>query len=161
MDYIFKKIEITEFDKLKGLFPDTEEKWIKYREQRLKQFDENDIDVYVIEHNGKFIGEVTALYSNHSLSTETIPNVRAYFEAFRLERDYQNKGFGQELMRYAIKDLEDRGYTQFTIGVEEDNEIAKHIYFKFGFTEAINHGHGSKLYPCEYTLYLKNALLKK
>ena len=25
------------------------------------------------------------------------------------------------------------GYTEIIIGVEEDNEVAKHIYFKFGF----------------------------
>ena len=38
----------------------------------------------------------------------------------------------------AIDYLIERGYTEFTIGVENNNEIAKHIYFKNGFTEEID-----------------------
>ena len=153
--FIYKKITSNEFSKLKPLFPDTEEKWQKYRDQRLKQFEEKDIDVYVIENDGEFIGEVTAIYSNHTLPAETIPNVRAYFEAFRVSEEHQNKGLGQGLMAYAIDDLKKRGYSEFTIGVEEDNEVAKHIYFKLGFTEIVGYGHGNEFDPCYYTLYLK------
>lgn len=158
-EYSFKKITSAEFDKLKPMFGDNEEKWVKYRTGRLDQFEKNDIDVYVIEHNQAFIGEVSANYSCHGLPTEAIPNVRAYFEAFRLEKEYRGKGLGQRLMNYALDDLKSRGFTEFTIGVEDDNEIAKHIYFKLGFTEEIDRGHGNEFDPCEYTLYLKK--LKK
>ncbi len=153
--YIYKKITSDEFSKLKPLFPDTEEKWQKYKNQRLKQFEEKDIDVYTIEHCGELIGEVTAIYSNHTLPTETIPSVRAYFSAFRVREEYQNRGLGQGLLEYAVDDLKKRGYSEFTIGVEADNEIAKHIYFKLGFTEEIDHGRGDEYDPCDYTLYLK------
>lgn len=156
-EYTFKKIAFSEFDKLNHLFDDTEEKWLKYRAGRLEQFEKNDIDVYVIEHKNAFIGEVSANYSCHGLPNEAIPNVRAYFEAFRLEKEYQGRGLGQKLMNYALDDLKSRGYTEFTIGVEDDNEIAKHIYFKLGFTEEINFGHGNEFDPCEYRLYLKKG----
>lgn len=156
-EYTFKKITFSEFEKLNHLFDDTEEKWLKYRAGRLEQFEKNDIDVYVIEHKNAFIGEVSANYSCHGLPNEAIPNVRAYFEAFRLEKEYQGRGLGQKLMNYAIDDLKSRGYTEFTIGVEDDNEIAKHIYFKLGFTEEINFGHGNEFDPCEYRLYLKKG----
>lgn len=53
------------------------------------------------------------------------------------------------------------GYTEFTIGVENDNEIAKHIYFKLGFTNAIDKGHGDEFDPSEYTLYLKDINKKE
>ena len=46
-------------------------------------------------------------------------------------------------------------YTEITTGVEEDNEVAKHIYFKFGFNKAIDKGHGDEFDSSEYTLYLK------
>lgn len=157
-EYCIKKITPDEFDKLKPLFGDSEEKWLKYRTGRLEQFEKSDIDVYVIEHNGAFIGEVSANYSCHSLPDEAIPNIRAYFEAFRLEKEYQGRGLGQRLMNYALDDLKSRGYTEFTIGVEDDNEIAKHIYFKLGFTEEINRGHGNEFDPCEYRLYLKREI---
>lgn len=152
----FKKIQKSEFNKLKKLFPDNNEKWIKYRNQRLKQFDKNDIDIFVIEYNNTYIGEISVNYSSHNLILETIPNKRVYFEAFRLDKKYQGYGLGQQLIGFALDDLEKRGYTEFTIGVEDNNEIAKHIYFKLGFTNPIDKGHGNEFDPCLYTLYMKS-----
>ena len=151
----YKKIKKEEFEKLKKLFPDNEEIWQKYRIKRLQQFANKETDIFVIENNKEFIGEITINYINHNLQTETIPNKRVYMEAFRVDKNYQGKGLGQKLINYAINNLIQDGYTEFTIGVEEDNQIAKHIYFKLGFTEAIDKGHGDEFDPCEYTLYLK------
>ena len=153
--FSYRKITSDEFFKLKPLFPDTEEMWQKYSAIRLKLFEEKETDIYVIEHGGEFIGEVSVNYSSHTLPAETVPNVRAYFEAFRVSDKHQNKGLGQKLMGFAIEDLKKKGYSEFTIGVEEDNEVAKHIYFKLGFTEVVGYGHGNEFDPCDYTLYLK------
>lgn len=151
-----KKIEIEEFDKLKKLFPDNEEMWIKYKNKRLQQFEKQEIDVFVIEDDEKFIGEITVNYKSYQLETETIPNKRVYLEAFRVDKKYQGQGLGQSLINYCIDYLTNIGYTEFAIGVEDNNEIAKHIYFKLGFTNAIDKGHGNEFDPCEYTLYLKD-----
>lgn len=152
----FRKIKIEEFEKLKKLFPDNEEMWIKYKKKRLEQFEQEEVDVFVIENDKKFIGEITVNYKSHQLETETIPNRRVYLEAFRVDKKYQGQGLGQKLINYCIDHLSSIGYTQFTIGVEDDNEIAKHIYFKLGFTNAIDKGYGDEFDPCEYTLYLKD-----
>ena len=61
---------------------------------------------------------------------------------------------GQQLMNYAISELAAKGYKEFTIGVEPDNQVALHIYQKLGFTEKIAHGHGDEFDPSEYDLYL-------
>ena len=143
------------FDKLFNLFPDDEQLWLKYKDKRLKEFENEETDTYVIEYNKKFIGEVSVNYVCHDLQTEAIPNQRVYLQAFRLDKESQGKGLGQKLIEYVLNDLTDRGYTEFTIGVEDDNEIAKHIYFKFGFTEAIDKGKGDEFDPTDYTLYLK------
>ena len=152
---IIKKILKEEFINLKELFPGNEELWIKYKNQRLKQFDNEEIDIYVIEEDEKFIGELTVNYVSHDLKSETIPNIRVYFEAFRIDKKYQGKGLGQKLIEYTINDLKEKGFKEFTIGVEEDNEKAKHIYLKYGFIEAIDYGKGDEFDPSEYTLYLK------
>ena len=152
---IIRKILKEEFIKLKKLFPGDDELWIKYKKQRLQQFDNKEIDIYVIEDEEKFIGELTVNYISHDLKTETIPNIRVYFEAFRTDKKYQGKGLGQKLIEYTINDLKEKGFKEFTIGVEEDNERAKHIYFKHGFTKAIDYGKGDEFDPTEYTLYLK------
>ena len=152
---IIRKILKEEFIKLKNLFPGNEELWGKYKNQREKEFENNEIDVYVIEEDKNFIGEITVNYINHDLETETIPNIRVYFEAYRIDKNHQGKGLGQQLMEYAINDLKQKCFKEFTIGVEEDNQKAKHIYFKYGFTEAIDYGKGDEFDPTEYTLYLK------
>ena len=151
----FRKIKIEEFDKLKRLFPGDDDLWKKYKKQRLEEFKKNQMDVFIIENENEFVGELTINYANHDLLTETIPNQRIYFEAFRVDREFQGKGLGQELINYCINTLANEGYTEFTIGVEEDNERAKHIYSKYGFTEAIDKGQGDEFDPSEYTLYLK------
>lgn len=152
----FRKIKREEFDKLKRLFPDDEEMWIKYKKQQMKHFEKREIDVYVIEDNEKFIGEITVNYKNGELEAETIPNKRVYLQAFRIDKKYQGKGLGQKLINYCIDCLTNMGYTEFTLGVEDDNEIAKHIYFKLGFNNAIDKGYGNEFDSSEYTLYLKD-----
>lgn len=155
----FRKISSTEFDKLKVLFDvrnaEDEKMWVKYRSIRLKQFEEKDTDIYVIAFGNDFIGELSANYSAHTLKSEAIPGRRAYLSTFRLEKEYRGKGLGQRLAQFALDDLESRGYSELTIGVDEENEIAKHIYFKLGFTEAIDKGKGDEFDPSDYTLYLR------
>lgn len=153
----FRKIEIEEFEKLKELFPDNEKMWGKYKNKILQQFEKQEIDIFVIEEDKKFIGEITVNYKNKELKTETIPNKRVYLEAFRVDKKHQGQGLGQKLINYCIDYLTNIGYTEFTIGVEDDNEIAKHIYFKLGFINAIDKGYGNEFDSSEYTLYLKNV----
>lgn len=155
-NYIFKKITKDEFEKLYNLFPDNDEMWLKYKDMRFREFDNKEIDVYVIELDNSFIGELTINYVSHDLKSETIPNQRVYLQAFRLDKKYQGLGLGQKLIQYTLSDLEKQGFTEFTIGVEEDNELAKHIYFKFGFTEAIDKGYGDEFDPTDYTLYIRS-----
>ena len=147
----FKIIKIKEFEKLRKLFPNNEEMWVKYKNNRLQQLKKQEIDVFIMEDNKEFIGEITVNYKSHQLETETITNKRVY-----LDKKYQGQGLGQKLINYCIDYLTNIGYTQFTIGVEDDNGIAKHIYSKLGFTYAIDKKYGDEFDPCEYTLYLKD-----
>ena len=150
----FRKIKIEEFDKLKRLFP-SNGNWEKYKKQQLERYFKKQLDIFIIENGNEFIGEITANYISHELKNETIPNQRAYLEAFRIDKDFQKKGLGQKLIRYTINELVKNGYFEFTIGVEDDNEVAKHIYYKLGFIEEIDKGFGNEFDPSEYTLYLK------
>ncbi len=160
-DFTFRKLRKEEFDRLRHSFNDTDELWNKYKEMRMKQYDENDVDTYIVELNNQVVGEVTINYSSHDLPTEAIPNQRVYVQAFRIEPSFQGYGLGQKLMEYTLSDLENKGISEFTIGVEDDNEVAKHIYFKYGFTEEIDHGKGDVFDPTDYTLYMKSIEKKK
>lgn len=41
----------------------------------------------------------------------------------------------------------DMGYTEFTIGVEEENEVAKHIYFSLALRKQSIRGRAMHLIP--------------
>jgi len=150
----FRKINIEEFDKLKRLFP-SHSNWEKYKNQQLERYLKKEIDIFVIENNNEFVGEISVNYVSHELQTETIPDQRVYLEAFRIDKEFQNIGLGQKLIQYTINDLVKNGYFEFSIGVEDNNEIAKHIYNKLGFIEEIDKGLGNEFDPSKYTLYLK------
>lgn len=155
--FTYRKIKKEEMIKLKHLAPGTDESWDKYYSLRQEQFKNHELDIYVIELNSKLIGEITVNYKNQDLDTETIPNQRVYLQAFRLDKKFQGFGLGQQLILYVINDLEKEGYSEFTIGVEDDNERAKHIYFKYGFTEEIDKGSGNEFDPSSYTLYIRRT----
>lgn len=150
-----RKIEIEEFDRLNKLFPGSEELWEKYRKMQVERLKKHEIDIFVLENDGDIIGEITANYKSRKLKEEAKMGIRAYLEAFSVDKNYRGQGLGQKLIKYCIEYLENIGYTEFTIGVEDDNEIAKHIYLKLGFTKPIGRGYGDEFDESEYTLYLK------
>lgn len=160
-DIRFRKIRKEEFDCLKKLFPGDGELWKKYRAKCVGLLANHEMDTFVIETSTGVIGELTVNYTSHELQSETLPGRRVYLSAYRLERAHRGKGLGQKLLDYVLTDMQARGYTEFTIGVEEDNEIAKHIYFKYGFVVPIDYGDGDEFDPSKYTLYLKAAKDRK
>lgn len=154
-----RKIKINEIKRLKNLFKHKE--FEKYSEELIKDIENNVRDIFVIIENEKFIGELTVYYKNKS-ELETISNIRVYLSAYRILKEYQGKGIGQRLLKAVIENLEKNGYTEFTIGVEDDNLKASHIYNKFGFNELL--ARLSETYEdntYEYNLYLRKNINKK
>ena len=65
-------------------------------------------------------------------------------------------GYGKKLLREVISDLREKGYTEFTVGVEDENEKAIHMYRSLGFNELLlrtQEAYQGDVY--EYNLYLK------
>lgn len=81
---------------------------------------------------------------------------RAYLFAFRVRQDFQNKGYGTYLLKEVLSVLKKSGYCEFTVGAEDDNFRAKHIYQALGFDEILlrkQEEYQGDFY--EYDLYLK------
>lgn len=155
----YRKINLEELDKLKNLY-----EYENFREIKKKIIDDisNGIkDIYVITESENLIGEITVTYKS-DLPNETIPNIRVYLSAFRVHKDYRDQGLGQKLLKYVISELENKGITEFTVGVEDDNERAKYIYEKFDFTEIIDRGEETvKGRTYQYNLLLRKSNTKK
>lgn len=95
----------------------------------------NDIYAILADEN-TILAELHIAYENGD-ERFCKPGKRAYFFAFRVHGSQQGKGLGQKLMDHVLADLKAKGYNEFTVGVEDDNDRAKYIYRKYGFTEKI------------------------
>lgn len=155
----YRKISLEELDKLKNLY--AYENFEEFKKLIINDISNGIKNIFVIEENKNLIGEITVTYKSDS-PNETIKNIRVYLGAFRIHKAYQNKGLGQRLLKYVIEEIEKEGITEFTVGVEDDNENAKHIYEKFDFTEIIDRGEETvKERTYQYNLLLRKSNTKK
>ena len=99
------------------------------------EMQEGSLDIFVMFDGSRPVGELHAAYE--SGDERAAKGERAYLFAFRIHKDYRGRGFGRQLMQSVIDALTEQGYGEFTVGVEDGNECAEHIYNSFGFTELI------------------------
>lgn len=149
-----KSLKIGELYLLSNLFCyNNLEEMIENNSRRIKT---GEIDIFGLFSNKELIGELRVMYSN-SDERFAQKGKRAYLYAFRIHENHQGKGLGKYLLKYVIDNLTQNGYYEITVGVEDDNERAKHIYNSFGFDKIVSRiqeeYQGEKY---EYNLYLKS-----
>lgn len=88
---------------------------------------------FVAEEDGQFIGELSIMTQNANIPIAVIPNKRVYMFGLRVLPEFQRRGIGTALLRYAIGFCVRRGIAEFTIGVETENKDARRLYDRFGF----------------------------
>lgn len=98
--------------------------------------DSGAFSIYLLLEDGDLIGELHVTWRSED-RLAAADGQRAYLSAFRIREDRQGRGYGQLLLRGVIDAIEACGYREITIGVEDDNLRAKHLYRKFGFTEFV------------------------
>lgn len=94
------------------------------------------IDIFALFDGDNIVGELRVKYicdDNHFAEK----GKRAYLYAFRIHKKYQGKGLGNFLLENVLTILTENGYSEFTVGVEDDNARAHCMYEKHGFTESI------------------------
>ena len=92
--------------------------------------------IYLLFEGDEHIGELHVTWRSDD-PLASIDGQRAYLSAYRIREDKQGCGYGQLLLHGVIDAIRARGYHEITIGVEDDNLRAKHLYQKFGFTEFV------------------------
>ena len=79
-----------------------------------------------------------------------------FIYGFKRREDFQNKGYGTYLLKTVLTVLKEHGYCEFTVGVEDDNFRAIHMYQALGFDEILlrkQEEYQGDAY--EYNLYLR------
>lgn len=83
---------------------------------------------YIAESDGKVIG-VLALHKSRDLDLEQAGEINSIY----LLPGYWNKGFGKQMMAFAVEKLKKLGFSLISLWVLEDNQRAKAFYEKSGF----------------------------
>ncbi|KAA3664102.1 MAG: GNAT family N-acetyltransferase [Chloroflexi bacterium] len=76
------------------------------------------------------------LYRNNPIGFAWIrfPNTTtAEIEPIGVVKEMQGKGYGRSLLNAVLHKLQQQGIQQVQLGVWADNQIARHLYHKFGF----------------------------
>lgn len=112
--------------------------------------------IYLLLEDEDLIGELHVTWRSDD-PVATGPG-RAYLSAFRIREERQGSGLGQHLLQSVMAEAAQRGFPELTIGVEDDNHRALHIYRKLGFTHFLERRRESyQGDEYEYSLYLKQA----
>ena len=132
--HIVRKLETTELSLLLQLF--------NYKNvdemiaENTRDIENGIVDIFALFDGDKIIGELRVKYISDDNRFAEKGN-RAYLYAFRIHKKYQGKGLGNFLLKNILTILTENGYSEFTVGVEDDNARARYMYEKNGFTEPI------------------------
>ena len=112
-------------------------------------------DIFVLYDKDVLLGELRVKYESSDMNF-AVRGKRAYLFAFRIRKGFRNKGYGTYLLKSVLSLLKESGYSEFTVGVEDGNFRAIHMYQSLGFRELLlrkQETYQGDSY--EYNLYLK------
>ena len=132
--HIVRKLKTTELPMLTQLFNYKDIDDMIYENTRNIQ--NGIVDIFALFNDNKLIGELHVKYDNEDKDFAE-KEKRAYLFAFRVHKDYQGKGLGSYLLETVINELNANGYHELTVGVEDDNILARYMYEKYGFIQPI------------------------
>ncbi len=124
-----KQIDISEFEKCNNIW---DIKNCPFTEQFKDELISGNRETYVLEINNQFIAEASLVFY-HSENGCTIPNKRLYLSRLIVKKEYRNRGIGKAMLDYMIAKAKDLGYEEISIGVDNNNLSAIHIYENAGF----------------------------
>lgn len=132
--HIVRKLKITELPLLTQLFnyKNVDEMMV----ENTRDIENGVIDIFALFDRDKIIGELRVKYVSDDNRFAKKGN-RAYLYAFRIHKKHQGKGLGNFLLENVLTILTENGYSEFTVGVEDDNSRARYIYEKHGFKESV------------------------
>lgn len=124
------KIRIADINDFKKVWNNSNSPTYKYF---LDQLIKKNIEFWTIELEDNLIGELYIFWNSEDKDEANGVN-RAYLCAFRIEKEYQGLGYGKLLMNTVLERIKSKGYTEVTIGIDNDDFIKlESMYKKMGF----------------------------
>ena len=101
-----------------------------------RRMEAGEFSIFLLFEGDDLIGELHVTWRSDD-PRFAIDGQRAYLSAFRIREDKQGVGFGNFLLDSVIRTISQGIYQEITIGVEDDNPRARHMYVKRGFVERV------------------------
>ena len=118
-------------------------KWVKFKEEALKHYDEKSTISYLGFLDDEIICEVTAYIKDSAFIGDIsepsglLSDSMAYLAAFRTNKEFEGKGYFSKLYNFVENDLKGKGYTELSLGVGPEAVRNMEIYFHLGFKNYI------------------------
>jgi len=128
------KVRKATIDEFKKLWNYSNSNTYKYF---LSEIERENVEFWTIDDSGNLIGELY-IFWNSLDKDEADGFKRAYLCAFRISKEHQGKGLGSKLMSRVLSRIKEKGYSEVTIGIDnEDYDKLNAMYKNFGFTEYV------------------------
>ncbi len=114
-------------------------KWVEFKENALKHYDENSTISYLGFLDNEIICEATAYIKGSAFIGDIsepsglLSDNMVYLAAFRTNKEYEGKGYFSKLYHFVENDLKESGYTELSLGVGPEAIRNIEIYFHLGF----------------------------
>ena len=124
-NYMVRPLWVTELVMLTGLYDYNDVDAMLAENAR--EMEAGRVEIFGLFQEYRLIGELHVKYESED-EREAIRDRRAYLFAFRVHEDFQSLGIGKYLLRSVMNVLTAKGYKELTVGVEDDNARAIHMY---------------------------------
>ena len=117
--------------------------WVVYKENAIRNFDEQNTISYLGFLDNEIICEATAYIKSAAFIGDIsdpsglLSDDMAYLAAFRTNKEHEGKGYFGKLYKFVEQDLKEKGYTELCLGVGPEAVRNIEIYFHLGFREYI------------------------
>lgn len=118
-------------------------KWVEFRENAIKHYDEKSTISYLGILNDEIICEATAYIKDSAFIGDIsdpsglLSSDMAYLAAFRTNKEFEGKGYFSKLYNFVENDLKEKGYTELSLGVGPEAVRNIEIYFHLGYRDYI------------------------
>lgn len=118
-------------------------KWMEFKENALKHYDEKSTISYLGFLNDEIICEATAYIKDSAFIGDIsepsglLSDSMAYLAAFRTNKEFEGKGYFSKLYNFVENDLKEKGYTELSLGVGPEAVRNIEIYFHLGYRNYI------------------------
>lgn len=89
--------------------------------------------LFVAEIGEEIVGQIFVQFSRHR-SRKSGRVSTGYLQSFRIKPPFRNHGIGTRLIRRAEEELMERGYKRAIIAVAQDNQDARRLYERNGYS---------------------------